>query len=294
MRAHIKKNIIALLAIMVALCLLGCGKATEPGSDFVYPLAVGNEWQYNFTTEVSNIRGDSAAVMSLFTSFMAGQSILTINDTVTVDDSIPTFTMQSYLVYTDAAFVDSGKTNLNNTPGGLYIFASERRTGMSLHKPGATGLTLRQGDKYFSSPQELFAYWAGDIISPPAIPDKSATNTSDAYQYYLTLAYPLAVSKTWIAIEEVFGRITHKSIVDFKDITVPAGDFHAYTIRTDWEDLLPMTGSPNPIRYDYVSAEGLIKREIFNYDIHVLDETATELAVIDFTTTYVLRSVELK
>ncbi len=282
-------TILVVITILV-LGMLGCGKAVDPTSDFKFPLAVDNNWKYDYSQTASNIRGDSAAIASRLKVGMHGQAHIIVRDYIDPGiDSIPTFEMQSVFIVNDVVNTDIGYTYLNNTSAGLIIYESNNRFGFTLHKPTQPEYYLEFESKRYSSIHELINSQEldGSVLDAPTF--KPADEND-----YTTLMYPLAIGRTWIATYATSIGFLKKTIQGFEDITVPAGEFSCYVIDSRWETAIEGELMSSVRRADYFSSEGLIKREILYPDVHFLDETNTLLGIVDLHTNYELTSFVLK
>ncbi|MEZ5357511.1 MAG: hypothetical protein R3F48_01690 [Candidatus Zixiibacteriota bacterium] len=290
MRSRIVSVLLLSLLTLFAIAMIGCGKATDPTMDFTYPLAVGNHWEYSITYTATNIRGDSAAVVDALSGVSIGASDLDILYYDTLTEGIPSYVLVSSVEFGGGARVDSGYTYLNNEPDGLYIYASDQRFGITLHKPGIPEYTLHHGSRSFASFEDFLCQSAKEVPTMYA-----ADGNPPVYDvYYQTLAYPLAIGRNWTARTEDIYSFTNKSIIGFGDITVPAGTFSCYAVKSDLILVDGLDYVTPSIRVDYYSSKGMIKRTITGYDLTIVSEDNTWIGTADITTEYKLTSFMLK
>ncbi|MCK5125371.1 MAG: hypothetical protein KAR42_03865 [candidate division Zixibacteria bacterium] len=294
MYARIYQAIVLLIVVLSTISILGCGKTTDPKTNFQYPLQVGNNWEFSLTNELYNIRGDQQAAQDVINSMQSGRAVIKIIGKDVVDSTIETYVMQSSITQGDVVFVDSGKTYVNNTAEGLIIYYANNRIGFTLHKPKQTGYLLQYNNQLYSSFEELTASVPRGFATGIASACRPGPQPLVDYDDYLTLAYPLHVGKTWIATFSTSIGHLRKTIDRFEDITVPAGDFSCYVIDNTWWQQDSGVISLNVNRVDHISAQGLIKRVIAYHDIYIVDETSNILATVDMTTTYMLTDLDLQ
>jgi hypothetical protein len=127
-----------------------------------------------------------------------------------------------------------------------------------------SGVSYHWGGRVFHSVEELF----GSLGDGPALA------ASDPYEYldYVCLQYPLHVGAKWtyLYMESPTLRIDHR-VVDWRRREVPAGSFDCFTIQWLWD--LDADGVWDDLieKYDYIAAEGLVKRTLRLRDVIIYD-----------------------
>jgi hypothetical protein len=231
--------------------------------DFVYPMNVGNVWNYSGINRGFNVRPDSLASDFEFT-FIEHSNIEIISDTALMD-SIDVFDFAEIFVQehreTDTFYSESYFTNHED---GLYYYG---RTGSNSevipYKINPGKMFFQFNGKKFDNLNEIFSF-LGHSISPIGL-------NGDSISYILpprkSLHYPLSEGVRWL-VYDVSGLFTiNKEVVGITYIDVPAGRFLCYKVRWLW-DMDEDGGLDSELEYyDYISTVGLVKRTMIARDV---------------------------
>jgi len=278
-RRYIMKSLaggIYLLIIITAFS--GCDLLDISGGsqkNFTYPVQEGNVWEYERKFRVYNFRTfeDPDSVIESQETFFTGHSFVQSNGMVSLDEfaTVDGAVFELEATYTEEFDSPQLKSRYYYTykNDGLYMVGYHSEGG-AIVMPKFTfddtdskqEILIYFDGKYFSSVREVsdyveFMIYAnydepGDIIveNPhlKVIPRYMSTGTQWTYR---TKRNPWRIDK----------RILGKEMVD-----VPAGQFECYKVQ--WFIDLNDTGEwdENLIYYDYISDEGLVKREFYFKD----------------------------
>ncbi len=258
------KNLLYLLIIVIFLsgCNLFDSKPEEIEQNFIYPLAVGNSWQYNRTiaTEYDEMGNNNG----LDDESYCNTALVEICDLETIFKNQPVYNMKTTI--NDGGHVINGHNFYNN---------SETKC-MSYGYTAAHVITPKRDRKYshlkfhdrtFRSPEDII-YWleTSTMVKDPsratframAAPDSIVNDPVKIYEY------PLVEGNQWTYRSETSDQVPwriDKQVTGWEEIEVEAGDFWAWKINwynnpfnegKDWDETIETV--------EYVSDEGLVKR----------------------------------
>ncbi len=227
------------------------------GTEFTYPLAIGDRWEYRYTSIGFNYRPDS--LRDYYPWNETGTAAAEIIRRDTLNDTLATYVLHVSVAISITAY--ESNDYMNNAADGLYLYAYDRSSFIAPARAwwrfeGGFGPSGGPGPDLISSrsggPQP------GDSLYYESPPVRS-------------LAYPLEVGNQWVMRELNASGLPwriEKKIIDYGPQTVPAGTFDCYTIQWLWDvddDGIWDTGFEG---YDYVAPQGLIKRVIIVHDLY--------------------------
>ncbi len=258
------------LILIIVFSSLSCKKDDNPvvselGS-FQYPLAIGNQWDYQRTFSVENFRSDSAgANISIDTSITHSVHMEIVRKEV-LHNSIETYVLQEIIIENAYRFID--ETYFANQDSGLYFYAYNYG-GIMIPKATTNKKFIFKG-RAFSTVKDITSYIT------KAIPSNYSLVDSLTYEIppLASLKYPLKSNSEWTY--RYSGTRIDKKVIGLEQINVRGGKFTCYKIQwlydmnndTKWDDDI--------IFYDYVCEKGLIQRSIFLKDIIVASEESPE------------------
>ena len=266
--------------------MLGCSKDDNPvdlgDNDFVYPLTVGNKWEYSRAFSIFNFRSDSTDSTPGDTIFAT--SSIEIVRTDTLLDSIECFVLQEVFTEQEDTFVD--ESYYSNEEDGLYHWAYNG-AGYAIPKTIA-GKRIYFKGRYFSSVREISRFVERAIAKRIVM--------SDSIYYedppLQSLAYPLSDGLQWTYAGNPWRH--DKKVVGEENVTVAAGTFRCYKIQRlidlddngEWDDDIEF--------YDYMSSQGLIERDALFKDMIWVNERGLGLGIFDSRDKYELTGLNLK
>jgi len=256
--------------------------------NFIYPLALGNSWQYNRTiaTEFDELGSNNGLDDESYTN----TALVEICDKETIFKNQPVYNMKTTI--NDGGYVINGHNFYDN---------SETKC-MSYGYTAAHVITPKRDKEYsylkfhermFRTPEEII-YWletsrTGKTISAP---DSIINDPVKIYEY------PLVRGNQWTYRSETSDHIPwriDKQVTGWEEITVEAGEFWTWKINwynnpfnegKDWDESIETV--------EYVADQGLVKRrwqisgiEVYNIEGELIGtQTYTdEIELVDYSVT---------
>jgi hypothetical protein len=245
------KNIkLILTGLVILLSVIGCEDDTNPAEDqFVYPLAIGNRWEYRREFVVHNY--PNATQTDSCIDMISGSdscSVIVVQQT-RLRDSIETVQLMEQ-AWEDTSIVV-----------GLYYY-QERDTGL---------FEIAYQNPYLSAlPKSTNSSW---LLDEPLMPTHLKelfygklprfNKPSDYGEIYyedpaiFVLKYPLEAGASWIYRQEGHPWRMDREVIGDTTITVPAGTFDCFQVRLSYEHAKTIF-----IENDFIAKEGLILRKI--------------------------------
>lgn len=267
MKSHSVLNL--LLSILTIFLIMSCDKDENPtgpnvNNGFIYPLKVGNQWEYKRTFSTFNIRPDTLKNKQ-FADTTTSSIIIKIIKKETLFDSVDTFVFQEIL---NETFIDySYYANLDS---GLYFYAY-RGPGLVIPKTSRNNKILFNG-RYFNNIREITSYIT------KAIPQDYILMDSLIYEIpsLQSLKYPIKIGSQWTYRYPGKPWRIDKKILNYEKVKVTAGSFNCFKIQWLYDINHDGIWDNDIIFYDYVCEKGLIKRSIIFKDLIITGEQSTE------------------
>ena len=242
-----------IFVILATVYLVACSGPTEPDDQsFMYPLAVGNQWVYEYTEiwAYSDSTPTDTARFTITATVMSAQVILPGIVSYTIFESGKNQygdTLQGFKAYV-------------NRPEGMYAYyRSNPGPQIILPKRNPVRSELKGIDERL-----------GRLVQPSAFPLPASSQSE--IEYYdptpLVLPYPQRVGHQWALLDSAAngGLGVDNRIAAWESITVAAGTFDCVSI--DWIMKPPIAD----VEYSYhIAAVGVVSRSISLYDIEVAD-----------------------
>lgn len=256
--------------VILSICIMSCSEDNNEDDiyieDFVYPLEIGNKWDYHYNYSYIITKSDGIIDSIL----CEGVVEIEIIGTQILYDSISTYISKEYTNGTwyggigseiDTIYVDEYEYNkfIRNELDGLFQYASVFN-GIDIsikHKIYPTNV-------YFNSIREDLLY---------TIKEETRNDTTYFDPPRQSLNYPLYVGLEWIFAQDEHFEISNKNKVTGKEtIEVPAGSFDCYQIQY----LIDLDGDGNwdddLTHFNYVCEKGIIKETWISENQLILDE----------------------
>lgn len=272
------------MTCLISILIVGCvGKVSGPSREFVYPLQVGNYWEYDMSYKYVDPETGELSTHDLNINATA---IVEITGTDILDDTLETFIFYSRDDTANVNEYNSATSYFNNRPDGLYQHDID---GTSIILPAKISTTDNQyifNGRSYKSPGHLF-----DDIFPKPFSGSLGVEMR-------ALAYPLMVGSEWSvysiddAIRPIMG--IKKRIVNWGSKTVKAGKFDCFQIKWIWVFDPDRINMSNVSAYEYISEAGLIGREIRANGIILTDESSQVLDTVDMVQNFELKKYEMK
>ncbi|MEE9442569.1 MAG: hypothetical protein V3V99_07865 [candidate division Zixibacteria bacterium] len=280
------------IACVISVIITGClGKVSGPSQDFVYPLKVGNYWEYDFSSEHFDSETGEPSSLGPNTYTTATAEIIGMD---TLEDTLETYVFYAEDDTSNINNLNSATAHINNAPDGLYQYASDGASLIAPAKPKPQETEIHFNGISYASTDELMAriYNIGQsLLSFPA----SYQNNNG--QIFRGLAYPLGIGKQWTVVTLSEANPLHrivKRITDWTKVKTNAGDFNCFKIQWLWDFNGDGIWDDNLVGYDYVSEKGLIVRELRIKGIIITDYSGQPLGTVDIVQRFELKKLDLK
>ena len=271
-----KLHLNLLLLIFAIILITSCDKDPigPQGSGLIYPLKVGNQWEYDRTFSTFNFRPDASNDYQYNDINITSSVIIEIIRKEPGPDSINVFVLQGILDENNRPLVSN--SYYANLDSGLYFYAYSG-PGYVTPKASLKNNMLFNGS-YFNNIREITSY----IIN--AVPKNYILIDSLIHEIppLQSLKYPFKLGSQWTYRSPGNPWHIEKKILSYETVKVPAGSFNCYKIQWLYDMNQDSVWDDNIIFYDYVSEKGLIKRSILVKDIMITGEINPEpLGLID-------------
>jgi hypothetical protein len=259
--------IVVILAVFGFGLFCGDNKFYNPlPTDFVYPMKIGNKWNYAGIARSFNVQPDSLKDEHELT-YVTRSTLEIISDT-TLMDSIDVFILAELYIMDK---VDSDTFNSENyfvnLDDGLYYY-------------GHAG-TSSQAKPYKIAPLKIFYKFNGreyhnlhDLFNSLGRDWEHINLNGDSIHYVLPprkgYHYPLSIGEEWIVLETPGFYTIGKKVVGIVNVEVPAGRFQCYKIQWLWDMDQDGEWESRYEYYDYIAAVGLVKRIMIVRDIEIV------------------------
>ena len=275
-----KKRIAIALVAGVLLLIASCSYPPEPVSQIDhYPVKAGNTWSYTKTFSLYNFRPLISGFPFRDTSYAQqvtvealGQELL--NDGMnawkfrTTGSGSPVVGYNFYRQTRDA-FLSVAYVN-------PWLVAPLQSSPIQYHYAG----------KAFGSIAEMASFIEGNPQGMPGLSGDSLIYETIPATAFL---FPISVGREWeyrAPLPFLNWRI-HKKVIGTMPLYLPAGAFSSYKIQWFWDTKNDGTWDPKMSGYDYITPQGLGKREFFLRDVAVFsDVSADTIALVDLKDEY--------
>jgi hypothetical protein len=264
------KQLAGLLGLMVVFVLSCSDHPCEPcRRPFIYPLQVGNQWEYARLDSAFNYRSGD---LRLLDSGIRDTSHAEVVRTETLPGGVSTRVIHETR-YTQWGIYE-GEAYYRNHPDGLYRHAGRLYPDLVPMKPARPSLDFRS--RTFASKDDIIRFLETGC--------GSTTDPSESLRIYdppiKKLSYPLRVGSRWMPNPEAEWPV-ERVVLGQEVIEVPAGTYtclvvqllHDFDEDDEWDDDFEYL--------DYICDQGLIRRHVFLKDIAIISEWGDTLAVYD-------------
>lgn len=253
------KSLLIILQIIVlsVICVIGCENDNDkPNMDFIYPLTIGNSWQYEITYTLDF---DSLATYNgLNDTIIFNTGTVEIIANEVIFDSLEVYNFAS--IINDNGNIVTGNKYYNNNDDGLFCYGYTNGS-MITPKLNKKFTFIIFDNKKFSNVREIF-----DYIERGTIENEYSKEDSIIYDPVKSLEYPLEEDNHWIY--RTYDLRIDKTIIGLEKIDVPAGEFNCWKIQWTY----PESSFNDHVEfYDFVSQEGLVQRLIELKNVACID-----------------------
>ena len=262
------KSLLIILQIIVLsiIFIIGCEIVNnKPNMDFIYPLTIGNSWQYEITYTLDF---DSLATYNGLNDtiiFNTGSVEIIANEVIF--DSLEVYNFASIII--DNGNIVTGNKYYNNNDDGLFCYGY---TQGSMITPKINNFAFINFDnKKFNNSREIY-----DYLSKGTIENEYSKEDSIIYDPVKSLEYPLEEDNHWIY--RTYDMRIDKTIIGQEKIDVPAGEFNCWKIQWTY----PESSFNDHVEfYDFVSQEGLVQRLIELKNMACIDVWGNVIGYLD-------------
>jgi len=259
-----------LIILFILLFIYSCKKSTNPITPdlgtFIYPLEVGNRWEYDRQVSTFNYRSKDSLNYPRYDDSLNYHSeiVVEIMREKTILDTIKTFVIQTG--ETDTLLREFwGEHYYKNQSDGLFLYAYNAYGG------GSNGLPKFSNSEKIIFNGIAFNSFADITRTLDLMLPKIFTLNSDSLIYndppIKNLEYPIKTSNEWIIRESNKPFAINKRVLRKESISLPSRIFSCYKIEwlydidnnNEWDENISVV--------DFISDEGLIKREMFLKDL---------------------------
>lgn len=265
-----KKNVWLLSIIILAvICIIGCESDNDkPNMDFVYPLTVGNSWDYE--TRLALDYDSLATYNGLNDTILYHTGSVEIIANEVIFDSLEVYNFAS--IMNENGNIFTGNRYYNNNDDGLFCYAHTNVSNI-LPKTNNNNIYIRFDNKIFNNVREILNYIVNNETIVPISKDDSLY-----FDLEKTLEYPLEEDNEWIC--RTYDLRTDKIIIGWEEIDVPVGEFNCWKIQYSFPEL---NGNEDITVYDFVSKYGIVKRFSEVKNLECIDEDGNLIGYFIFT-----------
>lgn len=286
-----KQPFLNIMTLLFLVAIFGCSAKDNPTASeensFVYPLKIGNKWEYTREVSTLNFRPDTVGVAPADTNTISSVSTVEIVRTETLSGPVKTYVLYE-TVAEEGSNASESESFYSNQAEGFY-FHAYRCAGQVLPKSSVKKRLYFKGG-YFSNIREITS------LIEDAVLNSCVGLDSIIYEVppLKSLPYPVEIGAQWLYRSEGNPFKIEKKVVAQDSVTVPAGNFYCFKIQ--W--LLDVDNDGEVDReiefFDYICSEGLIRRNILFKDLLVTGESGPEpIGKIDVEDDSQLMSVTL-
>ena len=270
--------IVFVLSLLIS--LISCSDDDNPivrdEDQFIYPLEIGNTWEYDSHFATFNYRTIDSLDYPRYDDSVHYYSKIKVEivKAEKVYDDIETFVIRS---------VESGSTMQNlwsehyyrNNADGLYLY------GYKLYGTGGNGLPKRSNSEKIIFNGKVFDSVTEIVRSLDMILPKTYSVTSDSIQYenppLKIINYPLETSNVWIFRPPNKPFAISKKLIGNESIDYNSQKIQCYKIEwlydingdNEWDENISVV--------DFVSDKGLMKRTILMKDLAIMTSESPDV-----------------
>jgi hypothetical protein len=270
-------RLISVLLLLSFLPFLSCEKYKVPVgydfSKFVYPLEIGNRWEYDRIFISYNFRPDSIKNQIGLLDTIKTFSTVAISKQEWLKDSILTYQIvESLTEYTTTVTSESYYFNLED---GLYLLAY-KGAGSALPKQRRSNKFIFRG-LYFNNLTEISDYFTR-LNGRYKLTFDSLYYENPPLQI---IKYPLEEGLQWTLRKAGEPFRIDRRVLSEQNIQVPAGNYRGIKIQNLYDLDGDNEWDESTIYYDYISNKGLLKRSILIKDVIVADDSGQVIGLVD-------------
>ena len=263
------KNLAKLVIIIGILSILiSCSeKENDRILEFTFPLAVGDNWEYNKSFTIDY---DSLAEFNGFndTTFYSSINIDVISNEI-IFDSINVYNFKTSTIENGNTWIDNEYLNNYNDSLLSYGYSKTSKKIIGRNFLGKNSIIFR--NKKFTSLKEVVNYTKTNIsVSQPIKEDSILYHPSKVY------VYPFEEGKEWL-YRSVDEFTIHKRVISSESFLTEAGKFNCWKIKYQYNDSFDDIDF-----YDYISKDGLIKQYLEIKNMNIVDPSGINIGTCNY------------
>ncbi len=281
-----KNRILVGVLFMIGLSFFSCDNENNENDDFIYPLSIGNTWEY-IRNWNQYFYSDTLTVSPEYEDTLTYSSDIsvTVTEKVFLNDTLETIEMIG--VENDSTNSYAQKHYYKNNDDGLYTYAyiaggpivlPRRQQGNSIIFKGIEFDDFRQLSDFVQrlTPNYRVVSDSVHFEEPPV----------------KTLQYPIEIGDQWTYREDNNPWRMDRKVIERKDVELDIGTFDCYEIKFiydmdhngEWDDDIWIT--------DFISKKGLIQRTITIIGMIKMNDSGV-IRYIDAFDTYTLTDLSV-
>lgn len=250
---HIKILLLIIFLISIQSCKNSSNPITPINNNFIYPLKIGNKWNYNASSVYSNIVPDS--VKNRFKNESIDLQVSIVRDTIL--NSIQVYEMkEESSEYPDYYGYYSNKVE------GFFKYGYNQGGSLVLPKAGIVKRFSYKGFT-FNTIKEFIDHQEKYI--------KLAKIFNDSIIFYeqprMIYQYPFEIGKEWIFSSSILK--INKEVIGKENVSTNVGVFECFKIQWKYDFNSDGVTDDDFIYYEFVSSKGLLKTEIMMKNITI-------------------------
>ena len=241
------------------------------------PIAAGNRWEYRRFIEAQE------ATVS-FHEIEVAQAGGTWGP-------LPAFVFEEHTADLSSGTIDSSWTYYHHADSGLFLLGYEGSCNATPTRR-VVEYDYRFNGYEFDRIEDLLRLIRADF----AVGVRSATASVGPIiedPPKRAIEYPIEVGSRW-TFRKGDPWPMEKEVLGYQVLTVPAGKFGAYEIRTYYDADNDGAWDDNFIRLDYFAEQGMVKRSITLLDLELRDPLGNLIVIVDVYITYELVAYEVE
>ena len=270
-------RLIIVLLLLFFLPFFTCEKHQDPlgydFSEFVYPLEIGNRWEYNRLFILFNFRPDSTKNQIESPDTIKSSLTVVISKQEWLKESTLTYQIYEYLAEDSTTF--TSESYYVNQEDGLYLFAY-KGAGSALPKQQQSNRFIFKG-LYFNRLTEVSDYFTG-LIGKYTLSIDSIYYENPPLQI---IKYPIKEGLQWTLRKTGEPFRIDRLVLSEENVPVPAGNYHSLKIQNLYDVDGDNEWDADIIYYDYIGNQGLLKRSLLIKDVVVTDDSGQLMGLVD-------------
>jgi hypothetical protein len=261
---------------------LSCSSPTEPDEEIIFPLKVGNKWEYKFTSYEYNFRPDSV-LQVISPQIDSAHIIIEIKEKTILGDSIESF-----------LFTCIKESELSTSIDTFYYFINDDKLFCLTPNPIRT--TLPKNSSLFNN-SNIISFNTDFITLYMKPTDRFTTFYPQQLEKATVFDYPLKKDKQWnffTSTQDGWRYKIDKKVCFEEKQLVPAGQFSCFRIQWLFDFFGEGIWDEDKMYLDFVANEGLIQRVFIDKNIDATDETGKHFCTFDLYQEFELVKYVLK